>query len=86
MRSPSASDDDVGEHLLLEREQPLRAAVEAPAGLGRLDAPPRPVEELRAEPLLERRTWSDTAGCVTPSRSAAWENERRSTTAQNAAS
>ena len=45
---------DVGEQLLLEREQPLRAAVEAPAGLGRLDAAPRAVEELRAEPLLER--------------------------------
>src|SRR6185437_5824443 len=30
------------------------------------------------------RTWRLTAGCVTPSRSAACENERRSTTAQNA--
>ncbi len=46
--------DDVGEHLLLEREEPLRAAVQAPSGLGRLDAAPRPVEELGAEPLLER--------------------------------
>ena len=32
---------DVVEHLLLEREQPLRAAVEARAGLGRLDAAAR---------------------------------------------
>ena len=32
------------------------------------------------------RTCSETAGWVTPRRSAAWEKERRSTTAQNAAS
>ena len=32
------------------------------------------------------RTWSETAGCVTPSRSAACEKLRRSTTAQKAAS
>ena len=42
------------EQLLLEAEQPLRAAVEAQAGLGRLDAASRAVEQLRAEPLLER--------------------------------
>ena len=42
------------EQLLLEREQALCAAVEAQAGLGRLDATARAVEELRAEPLLER--------------------------------
>ena len=42
------------EQLLLEREDPLRAAVEAQAGLGRLDAAARAVEQLRAEPLLER--------------------------------
>ena len=40
--------------LLLERDQPLGAAVEAKAGLGRLDPAPRAVEELEAEPLLER--------------------------------
>ena len=45
---------DVVEHLLLEREQTLRAAVEPRAGLGRLDPAPRAVEELRAETLLER--------------------------------
>ena len=42
------------EHLLLEREEPLRAAVEARTRLGRLDTPARPVEKLGAEPLLER--------------------------------
>ena len=45
---------ELGEQLLLEREQALRAPVEAAAGLGRLDAPPRAVEQLQAEPLLER--------------------------------
>ena len=40
--------------LLFEREQPLRGAVELRAGLGRLDAPAGAVEQLRAEPLLER--------------------------------
>ena len=45
---------DLVDHLLLEREQPLRAAVEPRAGLGRLDPPPGAVEELRAETLLER--------------------------------
>ena len=42
------------EQLLLEREHPLRAAVEPHPGLGRLDTPPGAVEELRPEPLLER--------------------------------
>ena len=46
--------DDVGEHLLLEREDPLRAAVEPPPRLRGLDAAARPIEELRPEPLLER--------------------------------
>ena len=44
----------LGDDLLLEREQPLRAAVEPHARLGRLDAPAGAVEELRPEPLLER--------------------------------
>ncbi len=44
---------DVLEQLILEREHPLRAAIEPPAGLGRLDAAPRAVEQLPAEPLLE---------------------------------
>ena len=51
--SPPSS-ADLGDELLLEREQPLRAAVEPQPGLGRLDAPARAVEELRPEPLLER--------------------------------
>ena len=45
---------DLGDDLLLEREQPLRAAIEPHARLGRLDPPPRAVEQLRPEPLLER--------------------------------
>ena len=52
--SPSTVADDVGLDLLLEREQLLRAPVEAPPGLGGLDAPAGAVEELRPEPLLER--------------------------------
>ena len=44
----------LGDDLLLEREQPLRAAVEPHSRLGRLDPPARAVEELRPEPLLER--------------------------------
>src|SRR5262249_20186634 len=42
------------DELLLEREQALRAAVEAAAGLGGLDAPAGAVEQLLAEALLER--------------------------------
>ena len=45
---------ELGEQLLLQREQPLRAPVEPAARLGRLDAAARAVEELQAEPLLER--------------------------------
>jgi len=45
---------DLLEHLLLEGQQALRAPVEPQAGLGRLDAPPRAIEELASEPLLER--------------------------------
>src|SRR5581483_1459409 len=44
---------DFGDDLLLEREQPLRTAVEAHPRLGRLDAAAGTVEELRAEALLE---------------------------------
>ena len=44
----------LADDLVLEREEPLSAAVEPKPGLGRLDAPPRPVEQLRPEPLLER--------------------------------
>ena len=46
--------DDLGDHLLLEHEQPLRAAIEAHPGLGRLDPAAGAVEELRPEPLFER--------------------------------
>ena len=45
---------DLGDDLLLEREQPLGAAIEAEARLRRLDPSAGAVEELRAEPLLER--------------------------------
>ena len=48
------SSADLGDHLLLEREQPLRAAVEPHPRLGRLDPPAGAVEQLRPEPLLER--------------------------------
>ena len=77
---------DLVEQLLLEREHPLRAAVEPQPGLGRLDPAAGAVEELRPEPLLERAHLLETAGCVTPSRAAASEKLRRSTTSQNAAS
>src|SRR5207237_8904009 len=42
------------DELLLEREQLLRVAVEEQPRLGGLDAPPGPVEQPLAEPLLER--------------------------------
>ena len=45
---------DLVEDLALERQQALRAAVEPQPGLGRLDAAAGAVEQLRAEPLLER--------------------------------
>jgi len=45
---------DLGDDLLLEGEQPLSAAEEPHPRLGRLDAAPRAVEELRPETLLER--------------------------------
>src|SRR5579862_7645304 len=45
---------DLGDELVLEREQALSAAVEPQAGLSRLDAPARAVQELRPEPFLER--------------------------------
>ena len=45
---------DVLEQLPLLCQQTLRAPVEAPPGLGRLDAAARAVEELLPEPLLER--------------------------------
>ena len=42
------------EELLFQREQPLRAPVEPQSCLGRLDSTAGAVEELCAEPLLER--------------------------------
>src|SRR6185437_8941347 len=45
---------DLLEQLVLQSEHPLRQAVEALAGLGRLHAPPRAVEQLCSQPLLER--------------------------------
>ena len=45
---------DVREDLLLERQEALGAAVQPQAGLRRLDAAARAVDELRPQPLLER--------------------------------
>ena len=45
---------ELREQLLLEREQPLRPAVEPEAGLGRLDPAAGAVEEPLADALLER--------------------------------
>ena len=45
---------ELARDLLLERDQPLGAPVEAQARLGRLHPAPRAVEELESEPLLER--------------------------------
>ena len=42
------------EQLPLEREHPLRPAVERVPGLGRLDAPPGAVEQPLPKPFLER--------------------------------
>ena len=83
----AALERDVGEHLLLEREQPLRAdgrAASRPRS-ARRGGPERSSSCVPSR-FSSARTWRLTAGCVTPSRSAAWENVRRSTTAQNAAS
>ena len=52
-RDPRALGELVVE-LLLGREDALRVAVEALPRLGRLDAAPGAVDELYAEPLLER--------------------------------
>ena len=45
---------ELREQLLLERQEPLRSAVEPESGLGRLDPAAGTVEELLPEPLLER--------------------------------
>ena len=45
---------DLLEQLLLELKQALGAAIQATTGLGRLDPPARPVDELAPETLLER--------------------------------
>ena len=45
---------DLRDELVLEREHALRAAVQAPPGLGGLDPPAGAIEELRPEPFLER--------------------------------
>ena len=45
---------ELREQLLLEREQPLRAAIEPQAGLGRLDPAAGAVEQLLPDALLER--------------------------------
>jgi hypothetical protein len=74
------------EKQLFGREDALSVPVEPLPGLGRLDAAARSVDELDAEALLEARICRLTAGCVTPSRSAACEKLFFSITAQNAAS
>src|SRR5205823_14720783 len=45
---------ELRDDLLLEREQPLRGAVQLEPALRGLDAAAGPVEELRPEPFLER--------------------------------
>ena len=57
----------------------------APASVGSTRRPERS-RSWAPRRFSSARTWSETAGWVTPSCSAACENERRSTTAQNAAS
>ena len=77
---------DLVEELLLEREQRLRAAVErSPASVGSTRRPERS-SSWRPSRCSSDRICRLTAGCVTPSRSAACEKLLRSTTAQNAAS
>ncbi len=51
---PARLGSDLVEELLLERQQALGAAVQAPTRLRRLDPSSGAVEQLRAEPLLER--------------------------------
>ena len=53
---------------------------------GRLGLARAAVDERDAEALLQRSHGLRHADCVTPSDSAAWENDPRSTTAQSAAS
>jgi hypothetical protein len=45
---------ELGKQLLLEPEQPLRTAIEAESGLGRLDSTAGAIEKLLADALLER--------------------------------
>ena len=62
-----------------------RAITARPSGVG---SARRPLRSISATPrrCSSARTACDTADCVTPSDSAAWENDPRSTTAQSAAS
>ena len=85
VRGPSG-EAELREQLLLEREQALRAVVEAGAGVGGDDATARAVQKLRAEPLLERPHLLADGGLRDAERCAAREKLSRSTTAQNAAS
>ena len=77
---------DVLEQLSLLREQPLRAPVEAPPGLGRLDAAARAVEELLPKPLLERADLEADRRLGDPEPLSGLGKLLRSTTAQKAAS
>ena len=53
-RRGASGSRELVEQLLLEREHPLRAAVQPQPGLGRLDPAAGAVEQLLAEPLLQR--------------------------------
>ena len=57
---------EVLEQMLLGGEHALRGRVETPAGLGRLDAAARPVEQLPAEALLERANLEADGGLGDP--------------------
>ena len=54
LQRPFGSAGDLVEELPLEREQPLRAPIEAVPCLGRLDPPPGAIEELLPDTLFER--------------------------------
>ena len=72
--------------MLLGGEHALRGRVETlPASVGSTRRPERS-SSCRPSRCSSERICRLTAGCVTPSRSAAWEKLFFSTTAQNAAS
>ena len=66
VRAPRTVRGDLAEHLLLELQQALGAAVQAQSRLGRLHPPARAIEQLRPRRFSSARTCNETAGCVTP--------------------